>query len=205
MLGFAMATFASALLAIALRGSFVRLFLIMTVGFTLHLLVAAAIGARELRQREAELRRRTIDRAAAERSEVRVERTAVRIEETEYEDEHDDLLAGNGIAGGLFDEGFFEPIPELEAPGRREQPAPAAASAGSPRSIFDPGEGVAASHDEATDEGGRSAEAAQERSEATFTSAPVARSRPSRRVKGRPLYIESESDEGDGTIRAVND
>ena len=47
---------------------------------------------------------------------------------------------------------------------------------------------------------------AQERSEADLhVGSRRPGSRPSRRVKARPIYIESEADEGDGTIRAVND
>ena len=50
MLGFAIATFISMLLAIALRGVFVRLFLVVGICFVLYLCVAAYIGAAQLRR-----------------------------------------------------------------------------------------------------------------------------------------------------------
>ncbi|MEB3173000.1 MAG: hypothetical protein VKL97_03975, partial [Cyanobacteriota bacterium] len=61
MLGFAMATFGSVLLALALRGVFIRLFLVMAIGFVAYLLMAASIGARELRAREAASLRRLLE------------------------------------------------------------------------------------------------------------------------------------------------
>ncbi len=179
LLGAALATFASALLAIALRGSFVRLFLVMTIGFTAHVLVAAWIGARELRIREAELRRRTID-AAAGRS---VGRSVIAREaEPPVADDDpygiDDLLTGDGLGGGLFDEGFFEPIPEL-----------------------DPGADADRGSGDPVDDG------VDDRSDATFTTPVTPRPRPGRPPKGRPIYVEPEpgAEEGDGAIRAVND
>lgn len=186
----AMATFTSALLAIALRGVYIRLFLIMTLAFGVHLLIAAWIGARELRAQDAELRRRTIDdatRRAAGRS-VTVSRIAAE-DRRQDRDLAEDLLAGDGLGGGLFDEGFFEPIPELENGPAHTSPMPAAAEAGEST-------GRIVEADEAT-----------ESAEPTFTTAAVARPRPrpGRPSKGRPIYVEPETDEGDETIRAVND
>ncbi len=188
----AIATFASVLLAIALRGVYIRLFLVMALGFGVHVLVAAWIGSRELRFREAELRRHTIE-VATRRSTGRS--VAVGMAEGEADAERsqaepvDDLLTGEGLGGGLFDEGFFEPIPELESRPARHDATPAG----------DDGESesdVAAESDAVADAG-----------EPTFTTAPVARPRPrpGRPAKGRPIYIEPEPDEGDESIRAVND
>ncbi len=69
MLAFALATFFSMLMAIALRGVFVRLFLIMALCNVVHIGVAAAIGARELRRREREARARAATRIAAKTAE----------------------------------------------------------------------------------------------------------------------------------------
>ncbi len=70
MLGFALATFFSMLLAIALRGMFVRLFLIMALCNVVHIGVAAAIGARELRRRDREARARATSKLAARGAEA---------------------------------------------------------------------------------------------------------------------------------------
>ncbi|MEM7273980.1 MAG: hypothetical protein AAF547_12925 [Actinomycetota bacterium] len=70
MLAFAFATFASMLLAIALRGGAVRLFLTMLGAFLCYLCYAALIGAAQLRRAEA-ARHGRADRAATDR---RVER-----------------------------------------------------------------------------------------------------------------------------------
>lgn len=209
LLGGGLATFASALLAIALRGSYIRLFLIMTAGFTAHLLIAAWIGSRELRQRDAELRRRTID-AATERSAGRSVSAARRTDEVLVGDdsvagEHDegeDLFAGDGLGGGLFDEGFFEPIPELDQLSGSRSAATTAASAADGETGQEihtgPDQG---GEDDRIDE----APAASDDAEPTFTAPVAPRPRPGRRPKARPIYIEGEPDEGDGTVRAVND
>lgn len=208
LLGGAIAAFTSALLAIALRGSFVVLFLVMAGVFTVQLLVAAWIGGRELRAREADLRRLTID-TATERS---VGRSVAATRGTAHElvgqeavaadeDDLEDLLAGDGLGGGLFDDGFFEPIPELDQlSGNR---AVASGPAASPGDQADNDLGF----DRGFDDGeiDRDAVASEEGAEPTFTTPATPRPRPTLRPKGRPIYIEGEADEGDGTVRAVND
>lgn len=186
----AIATFSSVLLAIALRGVYVRLFVIMAIGFSAHVLVAAWIGARELRFRETELRRRTIDEATRRsvgRS-VAVGAGVVDADDERHDAEPvDDLLAGDGLGGGLFDEGFFEPIPELET-----RPTRQAA----------PSDGGAGEADEMVE-----TDAVADVDEPTFTTppAPRPRPRPGRPAKGRPIYVEPQPDDGDESVRAVND
>ena len=209
MLGFAFATFCSALLAIALRGPFVRLFLLTAACFGLHLIVAAYIGSRELRLVEAARPDRVaaIGRRAVRTTGLDAERAPV------ASDDPVDLLSGHGIEGGLFDEGFFEPIAEL---GPRTLDGPPTAP---DRSIFDPvpsvdepsgepvekpeqpAEEIAAAEAAPPADAGIDGEAA----EPTFTAPPARRSRPPRRDKGRPIYVEPPAAEGDASIRAVND
>ncbi len=208
MLGFALAAFSSSLLAIALRGMFIRLFLVMTVAFALYLVVAAVIGSRELRSGGVERRvpRSRPAEVGAERVERRPDRAHGRRDAATAEDDDEWLLDRDDVAGGLFDDGFFEPIPELER--LSEPPVPAVAS-----SDTDGGgdEQVETETAATVDDGARPDEAVAgtERSaEPTFTSAPAARTRPPRRPKARPIYIESELDElaeDDSGVRAVGD
>ncbi|MEL6985186.1 MAG: hypothetical protein AAFO29_22325, partial [Actinomycetota bacterium] len=208
LLGGAIAAFASALLAIALRGSFVVLFLAMAGVFTVQLLVAAWIGSRELRAREADLRRMTID-TATERS---VGRSVAATRRADHdlvgqeavaadEDDLEDLLAGDGLGGGLFDDGFFEPIPELDqlSGNRAVDRTPATSPDDQAENDLD--------LDDVLDDGeiDHDAVAIDDGAEPTFTTPATPRPRPSLRPKGRPIYIEGETDEGDGTVRAVND
>ncbi len=200
----AIATFASVLLAIALRGVYVRLFLVMAIGFSAQLLVAAWIGSRELRFHEAEMRRRTIDdatRRAVGRS-VAV-RTVAAEDEDELDDVEpaDDLLTGDGLGGGLFDEGFFEPIPELETRPTRTETVAGRNQGDADVEVGDDVEDQS-DGDESTE-----SDAAAETGSPAFTTPPVAkpRPRPGRPAKGRPIYIEPQPGEGDESVRAVND
>ena len=202
LLGTGLATFVAALLAIALRGTFVRLFLVMTILLTVHLLVAAFIGSRELRSREAEAARRAAGRPASEEAAAaRAAAPARPAPEPVIAD--DDLLTNNGIADGLFDDGFFEPIPELERLSESGEsdgdtpdlpPAPAAPEVDAP---------AATAPEPMPEEVERPAAG-----DRTFATAPAARTRPQRKPKARPIYIESELDEDGGADdqrRAVND
>ncbi|MEM9561896.1 MAG: hypothetical protein AAGA93_04725 [Actinomycetota bacterium] len=200
LLGSGLATFIASLLAIALRGTFVRLFLVMTILLTVHLLVAALIGSRELRNQEAEAAKRAAGRPAS--PEAAAARTATPANPPDPMPAEDDLLATNGIADGLFDDGFFEPIPELERlsepgePDERVRPgeeAPAAPEVDAP-----------AAQTSAADDGSTGVAA----TDPTFAPAPAARTRSTRKPKARPIYIESELDEADDAgdaRRAVND
>lgn len=206
MMAFAFATFASALLAIALRGPFLRLFLMMTLGFGAYLVMAASIGARELRARASDQAvgsARHASAALARRQEADLERR--------------DLLAGTGVAGALFDDGFFEPIPELDprqGSGRHGGSANRPATVGGPavddsaeprRSEVAAGTGIfeRSALPATPEQPVEPAASADSFEEPTFTAPPVDRSRPPRRPKARPIYIEG--DVGDESVRAVND
>lgn len=208
MMAFAFATFASALLAIALRGPFLRLFLMMSISFGAYLVMAASIGARELRaqaREQAEGSARHASAALARRQEAELERR--------------DLLAGTGVAGALFDDGFFEPIPELDprqGSGRRSERATQPATVGGPAGHGDDVDGgrpeVAAAgtgifersaRPERAEHDVEVAPSATPGEEPTFTAPPVERSRPARRPKARPIYIEGDVE--DESARAVND
>lgn len=185
MLGFGMATFASVLLALALRGPFVRLFLVMSIGFVLYLLVAASIGARELRAREAGMRQ-GLARADASR---RVERTGeverrVRRAPVESSRPDPEVWEVERPHGLFFDESFYDPIPEFQPIDRSRpvEPSPLAAESPGPDEAMPAATG-----------------------DRPFSSSAVERSRPTRRPKARPIYIEADPDEGDESIRAVND
>ncbi len=195
LLGSGLATFIAALLAIALRGTFVRLFLVMTILLTTHLLIAALIGARELRASDAEAARRAAGRPASPATAAAARRVvAERRPVAPPEAANDDLLADDG-AGGLFDDGFFEPIPELE---RLSEPI----------SPPDPQVDTPAAEIDAPAGEGEPGAVGLQTGEPTFTPAAAARARPARKPKARPIYIESELDEADdrgGSRRAVND
>lgn len=197
LLASAIAAFSSLLLAIALRGLFVRLFLLMAIGFVGHVLIGALIGARELRALEAG--RSTVGRTSRSRRQD-LARSGVDAEAELFQDRDP-----------RFAEGFFEPIPEFD--GARQQPVaeppPVGPPSAEPVEPAEPARPVAeidtspAAEAPATDDGpGQDAEVA---TEATFTAPPVDRTRPARRPTARPIFIESELDEGDGTVRAVND
>ncbi len=134
LLGFAISTFFSLLLAIALRDVFIRLFLLMLVCFAAYLCIAALIGASQLRRLEQEY-------AAKHRATGDVEDSALMdlaMEDEDYDPSVSILadgflgeapepeVAGNSILDGfetygdlesfgqgIFDDEFFEPIPEL--------------------------------------------------------------------------------------------
>lgn len=179
LLASAIAAFGSLLLAIALRGLFIRLFLLMAIAFVGHVLIAAFIGARELRALEAERSGRIEVRPAADRA------------GSELFQDRDPR----------FSEGFFEPIPEFEpirtGPVHQAPPAPAPTERSE---MIETSEPVQPSEPVAP-----AAEADPMLAEPTFTAPPVERTRPPRRPKARPIFIESELDAGDDTGRAVND
>lgn len=142
LLGFAIATFLSLLLAIALRGPFIRLFLLMAVCFAAYLGIAALIGASQLRRQEEEfaLRQQAVadaDLLSQEHQisdefsafdEIAVDEMAfdeiavdeIAVDEIAVEPPAASILDGLETYGdlehfgqGIFDEEFFEPIPEL--------------------------------------------------------------------------------------------
>jgi len=135
MLGFAMATFFALLLAIALRGLFIRLLLVMALCSLTYVSVAAFIGSRELKRLEIRRRRdaaaRMAERSAEseERSEPGSETESGPSIGSEAKPERSVLfpdplpepaaadLAGladlEGFGTGEFDDDFFEPIPGL--------------------------------------------------------------------------------------------
>lgn len=195
LLGFAFATFAASLLAIAVRGPFVRLFLLMAACFCLHLIVAAYIGSRQLRAVEVARRHRVIQEAAA-----RARRTDRVIQPREEAAAPDVDLVG-GLGGGLFDEGFFEPIPELGA--RTADGVPVTTG----RSIFDPRPEAEPAPAGTTGGpvGEESDEAGERVDQPTFKVAPRPSPSPPRRTRGRPIYVEPRVEVDDGAIRAVND
>lgn len=134
MLSFAIATFVSLLMAIALRGAFIQLFVLMAVCFATYLGIAAIIGASQLRRQEREYaaqRQATAPEVEAEFwAEPEVGRVFGEPEDlatlAEPADEIDaDPSAASILDGlatyddlasfgqGIFDDEFFEPIPEL--------------------------------------------------------------------------------------------
>jgi hypothetical protein len=177
LLGFGLAPFLAMLLAIALGGVFVRLLVVAVVFFAGFLAYATLVGQRELRAMEDAARSRF---AAAG-----------------YTDDEVDRLAGGGL--GLFDAGFFEPIPELasaaEAP--RSSRRPAVRIAGhQAQKMAERSSGHDDSYEHDGHENAREETAERERVEAVpFT--PPAWSQPSRRGKprGRPIYFGPEGDE----------
>ncbi len=289
MLGFAIATFISLLLAIALRGFFVRLFLVMTLCFVAYLGMAAYIGSVQLRrQTEVSIaRRRTTlgQRADQDVSQAVAVDQAIEHQPVIHqpsvlfpEVEEDNTLEEYDAVGGVFEDDFFEPIPGLtfeplnldasvldpsepqkaslfsddqadrdssgeffeqlvgrdntgnffaiDDDGWIEEPVfegealadesllgdslfedPLFAEVDSeyvdqPDAGFDDGEfiePVVAEHIDAEEE------TTDDRREPTFTAAPAQRQRPPKRNKARPIYIESQLDEGDDQIKAVND
>lgn len=192
-LGFGLATFAALLLAIALRGEFVTLFLMM-VGFTaLHLTVAAYIGSVELRSQEAQTR------ARREAGTHRSDETFVlgRPESSVLEP----MTPSEPLADDrLYDDAFFEPIPELVF-----EPLDLEAN----RTTVRPEEEVAelveqavAGDDAALDEPGP----AEPVADPGFKTPPQARPGGARRTnKPPPIYRGPEAGDGDGEARAVND
>jgi hypothetical protein len=200
LLGFAIASFVAALLAIALRGVFVRLFLVMAIGLVVHLLVGAWIGARELRAGEADQIRRAL--LADERPAESGGRPVAR---------NDTGPAIDELGDGLFDEAFFEPIPEFErlrSPGPPIPDDPPAPQEGTGSPPVEPAAATGVIPDLPGDQEDAPVTepvADQTGPEPTFTTPRRERHRPPRRPKARPIYIESELDDGDGTIRAVND
>ncbi len=128
MLGFSLATFTSLLLAIALRGSFIRLFALMAVTFVAYIGVAVYIGSSQLRRMERGERnlvsavapsaeppvaaaepQASADEHDGEASVLEGRRSVLFGDRPEEEDYDDHEFFGQGI----FDEGFYEPIPEL--------------------------------------------------------------------------------------------
>jgi hypothetical protein len=297
MLGFGMATFVSLLMAIALRGFFVRLFLVMAMCFVGYLCVAAYIGSVQLRRQQevyAARHRTPVDQVGLRQETVQDQHTGYGestgqsddVERAEREvapqpvqpwqgsvlfPEPDTTLEDHDASGAVFDDDFFEPIPELSFeplnldaslfdPSKPEQGSLFGDSGGRDHSgeffeqlvgrdqtgeffeidndgwIEEPlfeerdvvgddyldadldrdhnyhrghdheharvdapaasAETVAPSEDEAIE---------PTRYEATFTAAPAQRQRPPKRNKARPIYIESQLDEGDDQIKAVND
>ncbi len=236
MLGFAMATFAALLMAIALRGPFVRLFVLTALCFAAYLGVAAYIGARTLRQLEARRRPPVAEtarpaRAAQSARSARSTRSArsdhgsvgdavLRAEPERSGDRAGDdlaLLADDRFGTGVFEDEFFEPIPELVEPLSLDASLlrPGAGSGDDPeREHGADGDRAAAGSTwvgdpiitdiETSDEVGEPLAAPELSEQATFTS-PAQRSRPPKRDKARPIYIESQLDDGDDRARAVND
>ena len=240
MLGFAIATFISMLLAIALRGVFVRLFLVVGICFVLYLCVAAYIGAAQLR-RQLEVRstqgmytakradpqaqvhgtveqapglRAGFDRLEPEASEVLTDRPGSVL----FPAAEDNSLELYDEASAFYDDAFFEPIPELTFEPLNLDASQVDPSQPQPVPLF--GEDSAVANEElfeADDDEAIEVIAAEpsdqeppandepERSEPTFMAAPVQRQRPPKRSKARPIYIESQLDEGDEQTKAVND
>lgn len=296
MMGFALATFASLLLAIALRGPFVRLLGLMSVSFVAYLCVAAYIGSVELRRLEnqADERRQGARSAGSGERAASVDRVRrmgpiidweappsaglvtdsvaepvgwdvefdsgpdrhrilaadpgvdtgefdeigdlepiddiqlgdIQIDETEavgafHDGDHPGAfedapavdaqfwgenrkrgreLFGGGSSGGFFEDGFFEPIPEL-APPSAPQSTPQAERPAMESSTDDQiaGDPVDTS-DVGADPAGRPG-----RTEATFTTAPAERPQLPKRDRPRPIYIESELDEKRRDRRAAGD
>ena len=269
MLGFGMATFVSLLMAIALRGFFVRLFLVMAICFVGYLCVAAYIGSVQLRRQQevfATRHRASVDQVEPVHGTALDHQTGYVESAGQPEDvalvqrdvapqpvqpwqgsvlfpEPDTTLEDHDASGAVFDDDFFEPIPELSFeplnldaslfdPSKPEQGSLFGDSEGRDHSgeffeqlvgrdqtgeffeidndgwieepVFD---APAASAEAVVEpEVGPEVEAVEpSRSEATFTAAPVQRQRPPKRNKARPIYIESQLDEGDDQIKAVND
>ena len=240
MLGFALATFASMLLAIALRGLMIRLFALMAVCFLAYLCLAVVIGTMELRAAEAVRRQRASASVAplAASSAVRGKRAVTTgatgstrstrstrstasgpieassdpgpdevpgpILEREVEGgvEVDEFLDEfESFGTGIFDEGFYEPIPELAV-----KPLTLDSS------LLQPPEETLAGEEEAeataasldTDPGPAPDE--PERIEPTFTTPPPPkRVWASKRNKARPIYIEAQLDDEGRPVKAVND
>lgn len=240
LLGFAIATFLSLLLAIALRGSFIRLFAMMAVCFVAYLGVAIYIGSAQLRRLEAYQRQLAV--AAAERRAAASAIERQNLASSILEDDAPGVLAALGADGplagaglrdegnrrsgfledwdapddlelfgqGIFDEDFYEPIPELTF-----QPLNLDASLvqpdGEARPVFpaDPQQedeidlevdDTETDHEAETDQ-----EAGDTRPEPTFTAPAPQRTRPPKRPKARPIYIESQLDAEEKQAKAVND
>ncbi len=264
MLGFAMATFASMLLAIALRGPLIRLFVLIGVCFLAYLCLAAVVGSMELRAAEAVRRQRAATAAGASmvvtsvgateraavadssaalagsggstkatsavptgasgpaRDELSAPIPAHEVGGIVEADEHD-LDEFESFGTGIFDDGFYEPIPELAVQPltldsslfRPDDETVDAADHGA-----DPADGGHSGHEPMTDEtpaldeqpvsdeppasDEQPAPDEAERNEPTFTTPPAARVRP-RRDKARPIYIEAQLDDEGRPIKAVND
>ncbi|MGI9596238.1 MAG: hypothetical protein ACR2QK_08760 [Acidimicrobiales bacterium] len=125
MLGFALATFVSLLLAIALRGLFLRLFALMGVSFSAYLGVAFFIGTTQLRRLEsiqlvnapAPIQSRTAEAPAGVADDESETAPASSILEGEasvlWGDRSDEFEDQELFGQGIFDDGFYEPIPEL--------------------------------------------------------------------------------------------
>lgn len=236
MLGFALATFASMLLAIALRGLLIRLFALMAVCFLAYLCLAVVIGTMELRAAEAVRRQRAsasvaplaaastvrgkragttkatgstgstrslgtepIEAASAGLDEVPgpiLEReVAQRVEVDEFLDEFE------SFGTGIFDEGFYEPIPELAA-----KPLTLDSSLLQPpdEALVDEPEAEAVAASQDADPGPTQDE--PDRTEPTFTTPPPPkRVWASKRNKARPIYIEAQLDDEGRPVKAVND
>ncbi len=284
MLGFAIATFVALLLAIALRGFFTRLFLVMTLCFVAYLGMAAVIGSIQLRrQTEVSIsRRRTVAEQAGALAESEAVAAAALVESPPLvhepsvlfpEVQEDNTLEEYDAFGAVFDEDFFEPIPGLTFEPLNLDASIFDPSGSDNASLFGDDRGTSGEFFEqlvgrdntgesfAIDDDGWIAEPVFEgeelpdtvfpdtvfpdtvfadaefdavefesdadvdvdteivagdvepaedasdddRREPTFTAAPVQRQRPPKRNKARPIYIESQLDEGDDQIKAVND
>ncbi len=216
MLGFAMANFTSLLFAIALRGVFVQLLILMLACFAVYLAAAGLIGARELRAREAEVWRDEVweDEVWEDESSWAGRRSEPR-------------SSGTEVVDGMLAEGFFGAGVDSEEISRGREVGPLDHSIFEPDARRDQGSRTAAAeyvaelgldahagstgrdHDEGRTDGvgpdpDPEAEAESEGS-ATFVTPTQARPRRNRRPKARPIYIEAEYDEDDGTSKAVND
>lgn len=271
MLGFAIATFLSLLFAIAVRGMFVRLFLVMGICFLVYLCVAAYIGATQLRRQEEVRSARGLD--AEQRTGRALDADVAPVPQSEQitpeplpewsgsvlfpEIEEDTSLEEYDEAAAIYDAAFFEPIPELTFEPlnldasvfdpSKPQPVPLFGEdadrtdnsdffeqlvgrdntgeyfaidedgwiAEPVAEVRDPFDDVVDVTDadlelDAVDQPMDPIVAEDESSEAdrraaTFTAAPVQRQRPPKRNKARPIYIESQLDEGDDQTKAVND
>ncbi len=192
MLAVGLALVTSMLLAIALRGEFVTLFLVMIGCSAIYLSVAAYIGSQQLHHQEAQNRaRREASRAIASRGRPadRAQSSGRSATEQGY--------SGSLGDGRLFDDAFFEPIPELIfEPLNLEHEAELvdeAVAGGSVDSALDTGTPGVGGEDDIN------------------VSVPfkTPRRQPSSGLrsgqKAPPIYIEPDDDADDGRAPAVND
>ncbi|MGH1491560.1 MAG: hypothetical protein ACRBK7_19535 [Acidimicrobiales bacterium] len=126
MLGFAIATFVSLLMAIALRGTFIRLFLLLAICFVAYICIAALIGASQLRRAEREFAANyQAPVAGADPGTGTITGLAISDAQSMVDTLDSDTEAASILEGletyedlehfgqGIFDDEFFEPIPEL--------------------------------------------------------------------------------------------
>lgn len=247
MLGFAIATFVSLLLALALHSIFTRLFFVVSGGFIIYLGVAIYIGYAELRRQEAiHARSRQAYRIEQEAQTVGIDladgllddyedagppfvrEPSVLFPEPEHQlESYDDL---EEFGNGVFDDDFYEPIPELAFEPLNLDASVYAESSQSGSGLFGDAETVADADPEASEltahEEGFSIrqdevffeddelpvevedeveDAALAEQQPTFTAPPQPRPRSPKRDRARPIYIEAQLDEDEETVKAVND